>query len=323
MPSSGRPVDAQRFDPQLASHVPHLPVLDFTDAARSRKEALERFRAGAPHVPQEAQLDIEDRLVPGLGVGDGQVSIRIYWPRRTRPLPAVLWIHGGSFVLGSVEVDHPRAASAAAELSAVVVSVDYRLAPEHPYPAAIDDCDAALRWLVHDAAQVSLDQVAVVGVSAGGALAAALALRMRDRGGPVFCLQALVMPMLDDRLATPSMREFTDRRIYNAGLVEAGWRHYLSAPGVKGDVPPDAAPGRATDLTGLPPTYICLAELDPLRDEGIEYAVRLTQAGVPVELHQFPGTFHGSQFSVQDAVVSRRMRSEMYAALVRSFAASP
>jgi len=318
VPEPGHSVDNRRFDPQLAGHVPNLPPTDFTDPERSRQDGLAAFRARGLRVPEESELDFEDRLVPGLRADAPPVSIRVYRPHGMGRLPAVLWIHGGGFVRGAVEIDHPDAARAAAELSAVVVSVDYRLAPEHPYPAAIDDCQAALQWLVHEVVDVAADRVAVVGVSAGGALAAALAVRARDRGAPKLCFQALVIPMLDDRLDTPSMREFTDPRIFSRGVAESGWRHYLSRAALPGEPPPDAVPGRCPDLTRLPPAYLCTAELDPLRDEGIDYAVRLTRAGVSVELHQFPGTFHGSQFAVRHAAVSRRMCDELYAALARS-----
>lgn len=229
MPEPGHSVDNRRFDPQLAGHVPNLPPTDFTDPERSRQDGLAAFRARGLRVPEESELDFEDRLVPGLRADAPPVSIRVYRPHGMGRLPAVLWIHGGGFVRGAVEIDHPDAARAAAELSAVVVSVDYRLAPEHPYPAAIDDCQAALQWLVHEVVDVAADRVAVVGVSAGGALAAALAVRARDRGAPKLCFQALVIPMLDDRLDTPSMREFTDPRIFSRGVAESGWRHYLSS----------------------------------------------------------------------------------------------
>lgn len=319
MPEPGHVVDNARFDSELACHVPNLAPTDFTYPERSRADGLAAFRARGLHVPEESELHIEDRLVPGLCAQAPPVKIRIYRPHGPGPLPAVLWLHGGCFVRGAVEIDHPEAARAAAELRAVVVSVDYRLAPEHPYPAAIDDCQAALQWLVCEVEDVASDRVAVVGISAGGGLAAALAMRVRDRGAPALCLQALVIPMLDDRLDTPSMREFTDLRIFSRGVAEAGWQHYLGGAGISGEPPPDAAPGRSPDLTDLPPAYLCTAELDPLRDEGIDYAVRLTRAGVPVELHQFPGTFHGSQFVVRDAAISRRMCDELYASLARSF----
>jgi acetyl esterase/lipase len=231
------------------------------------------------------------------------------------PVPGVLFIHGGGFIIGSVEAEHIGAALVAADAGAVVVSVDYRLAPEHPYPAALHDCYAALAYLHDEAAALGVDpaRVAVAGASAGGGLAAAVALLARDLGGPPLCFQMLQIPELDDRLETPSMRRFVDSPLWNRPLAVESWTAYLGGLWGSPDVPAYAAPSRATDLAGLPPAYISTAENDPLRDEGIAYASGLLQAGVSVELHQFPGTFHGSAL-VTTAAVSRRAQHE--AALV-------
>jgi acetyl esterase len=154
----------------------------------------------------------------------------------------------------------------------VVVSVEYRLAPEDPFPAGLEDCYAALVWLHESAAELGVDgdRIAVVGRSAGGGLAAALALVTRDRHGPALCFQCLAIPELDDRLDTPSMQAFVDTPLWNRPLAEASWRHYLGDD--RSDVSPYAAPARATDLSGLPPAYVSTMEFDPLRDEGIAYA---------------------------------------------------
>jgi acetyl esterase/lipase len=201
------------------------------------------------------------------------------------------------------------------------VSVEYRLAPEHPFPAGVEDCYAALRWLADNAGALGADpgRLAVAGTSAGGGLAAAVALMARDRGGPALRLQVLSIPELDDRLQTPSMTTFIDTPLWNRPNAVLSWSFYLgreadAAPG--DDVSPYAAPARATDLRGLPPAYVATAELDPLRDEGIAYASALMHAGVPVELHQFPGTFHGSAL-VSTASVSCRQQAELLDALRR------
>ena len=228
-------------------------------------------------------------------------------------------IHGGGFVIGSVETEHGGAAQMAISTGAVVVSVDYRLAPEHPYPAALHDCYAALTFL-HDQADalgVDPDRVAVAGTSAGGGLAAATALFARDRGGPALCFQLLHIPELDDRLETGSMQAFVDSPMWNRPLAVQSWQAYLGPRYGAADVPAYAAPARAADLSGLPPAYISTAEHDPLRDEGITYAQRLLQAGVSVELHQFPGTFHGSAL-VMTASVSRRAQREATVVLRRA-----
>jgi acetyl esterase/lipase len=200
----------------------------------------------------------------------------------------------------------------------VVVSVDYRLAPENPYPAGLEDCYAALQWTAAKASELGVDpaRIAIGGSSAGGGLTAALALLARDRGGPAVKFQFLDIPELDDRLDTPSMTRFVDTPIWNQPNAVRSWRYYL------GGQPADqyAAPARAEDLTGLPPAYVAVCEFDPLRDEGLTYAHRLIQAGVPTELHHFPGTFHGSSM-VQTAAVSKRMAAEGIDAIRRGLSA--
>jgi acetyl esterase/lipase len=231
-------------------------------------------------------------------------------------VPGVLLIHGGGFIIGSVEAEHAGAALTAIATGAVVVSVEYRLAPEHPFPAGLRDCYSALTFLAGAAADLGVDarRLAVSGASAGGGLAAATALLARDLGGPALCFQMLQIPELDDRLETPSMRTFVDTPLWNRPLAELSWKAYLGAGAGAADVPAYAAPARATDLSGLPPAYISTAENDPLRDEGILYGLGLLQAGVSVELHQFPGTFHGSTL-VTSAAISRRAQHESGVAL--------
>ena len=228
-------------------------------------------------------------------------------------------IHGGGFIVGSVEAEHIGAVLSAENLGAVVVSVDYRLAPEHPYPAGVHDCYAALTYIHAEAAAlgVDTDRIAVMGASAGGGLAAATALLARDEGGPALCFQMLHIPELDDRLETPSMQAFVDSPVWNRPLAEQSWHAYLGDIWGTADVPIYAAPARAVDLRGVPPAYVSTAENDPLRDEGIAYALGLLRAGVSVELHQFPGTFHGSAL-VMTAAVSQRAQQESAAVLRRA-----
>jgi acetyl esterase len=301
-------------DPELEAVVDLMPKIDLADPTRARAEFAALIASFDFEVPGLDGLDIEDRLVPGRD-GDPQVLVRVYRPtERTVPSPGVLWIHGGGFVIGDIETEHVGAAMTALGTGAVVVSVDYRLAPEHPFPAAPNDCFAALSWFAADASElgVDVDRIAVVGTSAGGGLAAAVALMARDLGGPALCFQLLCIPELDDRMETPSMQQFTETPTWNRPLALQSWKHYLGDSGAA--VSPYAAPSRATDFRGLPPAYVSTAEFDPLRDEGILYALAMLQAGVSVELHQFPGTFHASDL-ITTAAISRRSREEVQTVL--------
>jgi acetyl esterase/lipase len=219
-------------------------------------------------------------------------------------------------------MEHAFCVAVARGLDAVVVTVDYRLAPEHPFPAGVEDCYAALAWLHRDAASLGVDaaRIAVAGQSAGGGLTAAVVLMARDRGGPPVCFQFLGIPELDHRLETTSMRTFVDTPIWHRPNAELSWRFYLGED--PGEVSPYASPAIAPDLSGLPPAYVTAMEFDPLRDEGIMYALRMMEAGVSVELHSFPGTFHGSAV-VTTAAVSKRASAEMFVALRRGLCVAP
>jgi acetyl esterase/lipase len=307
------------IDPELQALVDQLPSIDLSDpvAARAGFEALLAAMRG--EIPDVDTLSIEDRPVPGWE-GDPDVSVRLYRPKGAAgPVPGILLIHGGGFIIGSVEAEHAGAAMTAIATGAVVASVEYRLAPEHPYPAGLHDCYSALKYVAEHGGELGIDpaRIALSGASAGGGLAAGTALLARDLGGPPICFQMLHIPELDDRLETPSMRTFVDSPLWNRPLAELSWKAYLGAGADRADVSPYAAPARATDLSGLPPAYISTAENDPLRDEGILYGLRLLQAGVSVELHQFPGTFHGSTL-VTSAAISRRAQHESGVALRRA-----
>ena len=277
-----------------------------TDAVAAREE-MAAMMAMLP-TPDLSSLDIDDRQVPG-PEGDPPVPVRVYVPqeRAATPTPAILYIHGGGFFVGSIDMEHSVSAGLAKELGVVVVSVEYRLAPEHPYPAPLEDCYAALQWLHGAADELGVDttSIAINGGSAGGGLSAGLALLARDRGGPEICFQYLGIPELDDRLDTPSMRAFVDTPMWSRPAAEKSWEWYLGNLWGTDQVPAYASPARADDLTGLPPAYVSVMEFDPLRDEGLDYAVRMIRAGVPVELHHFPGTFHGSAM-VQTAAIHQR-----------------
>jgi acetyl esterase len=303
------------IDPELTGVLELLPQIDLSDPVAARAGFAALVAGFGSDIPGIESLDVEDRLVPGWE-GDPEVGVRIYRPKnRSGPGPGVLMIHGGGFIIGSVEAEHASAASTAIQTGAVVVSVEYRLAPEYPFPAAVHDCYSALVFLAGAAGELGVDteRLALLGASAGGGLAAATALLARDLGGPALCFQMLHIPELDDRLETPSMRTFVDSPLWNRPLAVLSWEAYLGAGADRASVSPYAAPARATDLSGLPPAYISTAENDPLRDEGILYGLGLLQAGVSVELHQFPGTFHGSALVASAAITQRAERESLIA----------
>lgn len=309
---------AYPLDAELAAALPALPEDDIADLPAARTRRAEQLR-GAP-APDTTGVASRELTVPG-PAGAPDVTVRVYSPTGQQgPLPMIYDIHGGGFVLGTLDDVHARALRLCREVHAVVITVDYRLAPEHPYPAAVEDCYAALCWAAAQAGRIGVDpsRIALHGQSAGAGLAAAVALLARDRGGPAACFQYLGVPAVDDRLRTASMRAFTDTPAWQRHKSALSWASYLGAgvPGT-GDVSPYAAPARAADLSGLPPAYVTAMQFDPLRDEGIAYALRLLDAGVPVELHLFPGTFHCS-VGVATAEVSRRELAEQTAVLRRA-----
>ncbi|MES4903408.1 MULTISPECIES: alpha/beta hydrolase [unclassified Streptomyces] len=298
------------MDPELEAFIPLFPRTDLTEPSTART-SLAGLAAAIP-APDTADMEIEDRTV----AADPDVAVRIYRPHQEHQAQgAIVWLHGGGFVMGSLDTEHPWAARIASGSGAVVISVAYRLAPEHRFPAALDDAYAVLNWTAEHAGQLGVDpaRIAVGGHSAGGGIAAALALRARDERGPAICFQLLNQPGLDDRQETWSARNFTDTPWFTRDKATTAWRQYLGSQAAT----PYAAPARAADLSGLPPAYIATAELCPNRDEDIAYALRLLQAGVSVELHQWPGTFHGSQ-AILSAEVSQRQNAELGAALRRA-----
>ncbi|MCF2532040.1 alpha/beta hydrolase [Yinghuangia soli] len=327
-----------RIDPQLRALLPVLPKVDVTDPPAFREAQRAQSAAQAAGAAPLPGVAVEDRTIPAADPGGPSapdILVRVYTPTGTatgtaRERGVLVWFHGGGYVFGDVAGSDRSCAALAVEADCVVVSVEYRLAPENPYPAALEDAYAALVWTAANAAELGGDpaRIAIGGVSAGAGLTAALALFVRDKGGPALVLQLLDNPMLDDRVGTASAAAFTDTPLWSGPQARLGWRHYLgalhpdAASADSDGVPPYAAAARATDLAGLPPAYVAANEFDPLRDEGITYALRLLEAGVPVELHHRPGTFHGSNF-LPGAEVSERARADMYAALRRSLGRPP
>lgn len=308
------------YDPELAdvaADAATAPPIDITDLPNARAATSAMLRALG--CPDHSGVHVRDVVVPARA-GSPDVPLRIYAPECGGEPAAVFDVHGGGYMFGDLEMRHRRNLQLCRELGVLVVAVDYRLAPEHQFPAALDDCYSGLCWLADHARDLGVDpgRIAVHGVSAGGGLCAALALLARDRGGPTICFQYLAVPEVDDRLDTPSMRAFDDTPYWSRPNAEISWDAFLGQ-GVRGTagVSPYAAPARATDLRGLPPAYISAMQFDPLRDEGIGYALALLAAGVTVELHLFPGTFHGSAL-VEHAEISRRELAEEIEVLRRA-----
>jgi len=314
-----------RLDPQLLGGLDAFlaasgprGLAGIADVAARRAAFAELMAAGAAAAPPPSDdVVAEDMAVPG-PPGAPDVRVRVYRPAGpVDALPGLLYIHGGGMVIGSPDTEDPISRRLAAEVPCVVVSVDYRLAPEHRHPAAVEDCFAALEWMAGQSEPLGLDpaRLVVYGGSAGGLLAAATALLARDRGGPALAFQMLLYPMLDDRCETPSCREVQDIGIWD------GWAHReayeaLLEPGTEADA--YAAPVRAGDLAGLPPGYVDVGELDALRDESSDYASRLMCAGVPTELHVYAGAYHGWEIFAPDADVSARVIADRLTVLRRA-----
>jgi acetyl esterase len=311
-----------RIDPELAEVLAAMPLdpagqLGDENMIKVMRSTPEILALMGTELPTDDRVTVENSEVPGPPDAPA-VPIRIYTPKASgTPLPAIVYFHGGGFVIGDMYLEEARCLRLAADGGCVVVSVDYRLAPENPFPAGVEDCYCALSWVGAHAKDlgIDIDRIAVGGASAGGALSAAVAQMARDRSGVPLALQLLIYPVIDDRMETSSMKAFSSTPVWNSGSNAQMWDHYL---GVKRDyVSNYAAPGRATDLADLPPAYVMTAEFDPLRDEGISYAQRLMQAGVTAELHCFAGACHGFDLIAPGIELARRAVDEQVAAVVR------
>ncbi|MEZ5238315.1 MAG: alpha/beta hydrolase fold domain-containing protein [Microthrixaceae bacterium] len=296
------------FDPELRRLARVLP----RGVASSRTLHLVRpLEWLAAHRPPPPDVAVE---------AAGSVTVRVHRPPAggNGPMPAILWVHGGGYVFGLAAQDDPLCRGLAQQLGAVVAAVEYRKAPEHPFPAALDDCHEALVWLA-SSPEVDPARVAVAGASAGGGLAAALAIEARSRGEvrPVF--QSLLYPMLDDRTTLRPDIDERGFRLWNNESNRFGWRSYLGTePGFPGITSP-ASPARETDLSGLPDAWIGVGTLDLFLQEDLEYAERLRDAGVGCEVEVAEGAFHAFDGLVPGAAVSRRFRASQVAALARAF----
>lgn len=285
-----------RIAPELRYLVTEMPGGQFAAVSAEAMPSARQQRIDSARrdgFATDERVLVEDRCIRA-STADVSIPLRIYRPRVSiERAAALLYFHGGAFCRGTLDTEHGRTLRIAAELQIVVISVEYRLAPEHPFPAGVEDCYDALQWVSSAATELRIDasRIAVGGQSAGGCLAAAVALMTRDRRGPPLAFQFLVYPLLDDRLTSASMTKFVATPVFNRADAEHAWSLYLGA--LRRHAPPYAAPARSSDVHGLPDVYIMTAQYDPVRDEGIEFGARLLRAGVSVELHNVAGAVHG------------------------------
>jgi acetyl esterase/lipase len=297
-----------RLDPALRHLVSARTDLS-AGALDAVRESLNRRRAETAQT-----LDTTGVQISCAQAGAEGVPVRIY--RGGQALaPAVIYCHSGAFVLGNLDTDHRQCVEFARRGRCTVISVDYRLAPEHPYPTALDDAMAVLEWAADNGPEVGVDttRLAVAGSSAGAALAARLAQRAADGSAPPIVFQLLHQPVLDDR-PMPSKEEFDATPGFDGPAVKQMWHHYLAGE----PIPADAVPGRVAELSGVAGTLITCSELDPLRDEAVDYALRLMWAGVTTELHVFPGTCHGFDSLLPEWEMSQQLFALQGSALRRA-----
>ena len=309
-------------DPEIAPLLDSFPRLQFSVETLPQFRAMnaEVFEQQKASLPQFPDIDVAERVVPG-PQGAPDVRVLVYSPKNvSHPLPALLWIHGGGYVIGSADQDDPQVKSIVAEVGCVALSVDYRLAPETPFPGPVEDCYAALTWLHTHATELGVDanRIAIGGASAGGGLAAGLALLTRDRAEVPLAFQLLIYPMLDDRTVSAiDPHPYTGEFIWTHDANRFGWTSYLGQEPGSVNVAPYAAAARAENLGALPPTYICIGALDLFLEENLEYARRLLREAVPTELHVYPGAYHGFNL-VADARVTQVFTRDLLDALRRA-----
>ncbi len=299
------------LDPEIAAMLAASPVNIGEVLGSLTPESVVTIRemfSATPPPPLSDEVTREDVSLEGRGTA----SVRVHRPVvRRADAPGVVWMHGGGLVLGDNRMDDARFDKWCRELGIVGVSVEYRLAPEHPYPTPLEDCYAALAWIHHNAASLGVDpqRIGIGGASAGAGLAAGLALLARDRAEFAVAFQLLIYPMIDDRQTTPSS-SWSDP-IWSPAANTFGWTSYLGAAKGTTNVPAYAAAARATDLAGLPPTLVTVGALDGFSDEDIDYAKRLRLAGVPTDLIVYAGAPHGFDTFGEFTAVSRRANRDV------------
>jgi acetyl esterase/lipase len=298
-------ITQEMIDPELRvmARVARVLMRLTTPAAFRR---LGRMTALLPKLNPPRDLQVTERYL--LRRDGKQLRVVIYKSRHPsgQPVPGILWAHGGGYLIGVPEQDVPVYRRLIEASECVIVAPAYRLGLEAPYPAALEDCYDALRWMVSNGEELGVrsDQIGLAGMSAGGGLTAALALYARDRGEPRVAFQMPLYPMIDDRMTTPSSIG-NDAPVWNSVANALAWRIYLGELHGK-EVPPYAAPARAEDLRGLPPACTFVGDLEPFRDETVEYVCRLREAGVPVAFELYAGAYHGFDVIAPNAGLSRK-----------------
>jgi acetyl esterase/lipase len=320
------------FDPELRAAMAalvgeELQPLRAEDIPARRELLAQMSQASDDVLRRDGAVDLEERQIPG-PAGAPDLSVLILRPARGsgghggqgRALPGVYHTHGGGMVMGTSRTGADQLARWVDEVGVVAVSVEYRLAPEHPHPAPVEDCYAGLVWTGENCAELGIDpsRLIIAGTSAGGGLAAGTALMARDRGGPALSHQMLMCPMLDDRGITPSSQELDGEGVWDRRSNLAGWTALLGDARGGPDVSPYAAPARAQDLTGLPATFIDVGSVETFRDEDIEYAARLSRAGISVEFHLWPGGFHGFDAMAPQTALAQAARATRLSYLRRA-----
>lgn len=305
---------AARVEPGTVAKLDRLARWDLASIATIRSSYA---AVSPPPVPPDPRVERRDAVIGG-------VAVRWYRPVGAEDaLPCLVYLHGGAYIMGTLDENDDRLDQVVVELGCAAVSVDWRLAPEHPYPAGLDDAETVWRRLAADPVGFGVhpERLVLGGASAGAGLAAALCLRLRDLGLPQPGLQLLVYPMLDDREVTPSIRAIEDPGhwgLWHLAAQRLAWAAYLG-PLAGGDVPPTAAPARAEDLSGLAPAFLALGDVDAYLDENLRYAARLSGNGVPTELHVYPGVIHGGFTPRPTTPRTAQLLRDVYGALATAF----
>ena len=309
------------LDPEIAAALAQSPIgsIDFGTFTFETVPQIREAMANMPLVELPPTTTVSrEVVVPGVDGPDP--TVRVYSPpTESSGRPCIYWIHGGGYLFGSgLNVD-ARINRWVEDFDCVAVSIEYRLAPEDPYPAPLDDCYAGLLWTARHADELGIDpaRIAVVGASAGGGLAAGLAIRARDRGEVTPCFQLLIYPMIDDT-NTSGSSHIDGALVWSRAANDLGWSAYLGSRFGTDDIPGEAAAARVADVSGLPPAWIGVGSLDVFRDEDITYAARLLDAGITTELHVYPGACHGFEMMAPAAAVAQACQRDITEALRRA-----